>query len=60
MVKVVREQVAQRGGGCPILGDIQGRLHQALSNLIELYVSLFIAAELDQMAFKDPFQLKRF
>jgi len=36
MVKVVREQVAQRGGGCPILGDIQGRLHQALSNLIEL------------------------
>jgi len=27
---------------------------------MELRVSLFIAGELDQMAFKDPFQLKPF
>ena len=34
------------------------RLDRALSNLIYLWVSLFIAGGLDQMAFKDPFHLK--
>ena len=36
------------------------RLDGALSNLINLQVSLFIAGELDWMAFKGPFQLKLF
>ena len=36
------------------------RLDRALSNLTELHVSLFIAGELNQMAFKGPFQLKLF
>ena len=35
-------------------------LDRALSNLIELWVSLFIAEELDQMTFKDFSELKRF
>ena len=51
-------QVAQKGGGCPIPGDTQGQAGGALSILIELQVSLFIVGELDQMAFKGPFQLK--
>jgi len=33
---------------------------QALGNLMELQVSLFITGELDYMAVKGPFQLKRF
>jgi len=36
------------------------RVDQALSTLIKLQVSLFIAGELDQLTFKGPFQLKRF
>ena len=36
------------------------RLDGALSNLIKLWVSLFISGELDQMTFKVPFQLKKF
>ena len=51
-------QVAQRGGGCPIPGDTQGQAGRGSEHLMELQVSLFIAEELDQMAFKDPFQLK--
>lgn len=54
MVRVVMKQVAQRGGGYTILGDIQGRLDQALSNLMELWVFLFIAAGLDWMALRIP------
>ena len=41
------EQVVQRGGGCPVQGDIQGQAGGALSTLIYLQVSLFIAGELD-------------
>ena len=44
----------------PIPGDVQDSLDRALSNLTELWVSLFIAGELDQMNSKSPFQLKRF
>ena len=36
------------------------RLDGALSNLIYLWVSLFTAGKLDQMAFKGPLQLKQF
>ena len=36
------------------------RLDGALSNLINLQVSLFIAGELDWMTFKHPFQLGLF
>ena len=36
-------RVAQRGGGRPIPGDIQGQAGGALSTLMELRVSLFIA-----------------
>ena len=41
-------------------GDTRGQAGGALSSLIELWVSLFIAGELDQMAFKGAFQLKQF
>ncbi|KAK4825433.1 hypothetical protein QYF61_027374 [Mycteria americana] len=43
------EQVAQRGGRCPLPGNIQGqvRLNGALSNLIYLKMSLLIAGGLD-------------
>ena len=53
-------QIAWRGGRCPILRDMRGQAGGALSSLIELWVSLFIAGEFDQMASKGPFQLKRF
>ena len=39
---------------------MQDQTEGALSTLIELWASPFIAGELDQMAFKDPFQLKQF
>jgi len=53
------EQVTQKCGGSPIAGDDGSRSGwwEALSTLIELWVSLFIAGELDQMIFKGPFQL---
>lgn len=41
------EQVAQRGGGGPVLGDIEGQAGGALSTLICLWMSLFIVGELD-------------
>ena len=41
------EQVAQRGGGGPVLGDIEGQAGGALSTLICLWMSLFIAGVLD-------------
>ena len=44
----------------PSLETPEVRLDGALSNLIYLWVSLFTARGLDQMAFKGPFQLKRF
>ena len=43
MVKVVREQVAQRGGGCPILGDQQGQAGPGSEHVMEVQVSLFTA-----------------
>ena len=51
-------QVAQRGGGCPIPGDTQGQAGWGSEHLMELWVSLFIAGELDWVAFKGLFQLK--
>ena len=48
-------QVVQRCGPCPSPGDVQGQAE----HLMELWVSLFIAGELDQIAFKGPFQVKR-
>ena len=36
----------------PIRGDIQGQAGGALNTLIELWVPLFIAGEMDQIAFK--------
>ena len=42
----------------PSLESLKVRLDGALSNLIKLWVSLFIVEKLDQMAFNCPFQLK--
>ena len=44
----------------PSLDTFNVSLDGAPSNLIWLYVSLFIALELVWMAFKGPFQLKQF
>ena len=41
----------------PSMETFKARLNQALSNLIELWMPLFIARLLDSMAFKGPFQL---
>ena len=56
------EQVAQRGGRCPIPGDNQGQAGQGSEHLIQLQVSLFIAEELDLLegTFESPFQLELF
>ena len=43
------DPVAQRGGGCP--GDTQGQTRWGFEHLIKLCVSLFIAGELNYMAF---------
>jgi len=40
--------------------DTQGQAGQGSEHLMELWVSLFIAGDLDHMAFKGPFQLKLF
>ena len=40
------EQVAQRGGGCPIPGDTESQAGWGAEQL-DLQVSLFIARELD-------------
>ena len=52
-------QAAQRGGGCPIPGDSRGQAGRGSEHLMELWVSLFIAGEFDQLASKGPFQLKK-
>ena len=52
-------QIAQRGHGCHIFGDTKGEAGRSSEHLVELWVSLFIARELEQMAFKGPFQLKQ-
>jgi len=41
----------------PSMETFKARLNKALSNLIWLWMYLFIAGELDWMTFKDPFQL---
>ena len=41
----------------PSLKTFKARLDKALSNLIYLCMSLFIAGELDWMTFNGPFQL---
>ena len=41
----------------PSLETFKPRLDQAMSNMIWLRVSLFIAGQLDQITFKGPFQL---
>ena len=55
------EQVAQRGGGCPIPRDIQGQAGPG-SELRGLAVGapLFIAEELNQVTFRGSFKLKQF
>lgn len=53
------EQVAWRWVDAPTnLGDIQARLDKAPGSLIEM--QMLTACELEQVAFKDPFQLKQF
>ena len=61
-IRVVRHwnRVSSGVVDVPSLETFQVRLDRALSNLVELEVSLFVAAELDQMTLKGPFQLKRF
>ena len=49
-----------RDGGNPIPGDTQDEVGWGSELLMELWVSLFIGGQLDQMAFKGPFQLKQF
>lgn len=39
---------------CPIPGDTLAKAEQALDNLIELKLHLFIAGELEYMTFKVP------
>lgn len=41
------EHDAQRCGGYPVPGDVQGQAGQALSNLTELWLLLLTAGELD-------------
>ena len=50
------EQVAQRGGGCPIPGNIQAQL----SKVIPLKVALLVAGGLDSITCKGPFQPQTF
>jgi len=47
--------LAQRDGGCPIPGNIQGQDGWGSELQMELWVSLFTAGELVQMAFKGSF-----
>ena len=54
------ECVSQRGGGCPVPRDTEGQAGWGSEQLIELWVSLFIAWGLDKMPFRSSFQLKRF
>lgn len=53
-------EVAQRGGGCPILGDAQGQAGQGSEHMIWLQVSLFVAKELGYLIAKVLVQLKQF
>jgi len=59
-VRVVRQwhRLPRKVVDAPSLETPKVRLDGALSNLIYLWVSLFTAGRLDQMALKGPFQLK--
>lgn len=52
------EQFTHRSGGCPVLGNIQGQVGQGSEYLLELWLSMFVAGELDWMTFECPFQFK--
>ena len=56
MIRVVkhRHRLPREVVGAPSLEMLKVRLDRALHTLIQLYVSLFTAGELDQMAFKGP------
>ena len=51
------EQVVRDMVDAPSMETFKARLNQALSNLLELWMPLFIAGLMDSMAFKGPFQL---
>ena len=51
-------RLLREGVDAPSLETLKVRLDGALSNLIYLWVSLFTAGELDQMAFKGLYRLK--
>ena len=58
-VRVVRHcHRLPRDGGCPIPGDTQGQAGWGSEHLMELWVSLFTAGEINLIAFKGPFQHK--
>lgn len=42
-----QEDIAQRGGRCPISESIQDQVRQALSNLLQLKVSMLAVKRLD-------------
>ena len=47
MIRVVRHWHKLPRGGCPILGETQGQAGPCSEHLMELWVSLLIAGELD-------------
>ena len=51
----VLAQVAQRGGGCPIPGDIQGQAQLSSEHLMEQWVSLFTAGNWTRWPSRVPF-----
>ena len=51
---VFRSRLPREVVDAPSLETSKARLDQALGNLIELCMSLFIAGELEQMTFKGP------
>jgi len=53
-------QVAKRGGVCPILGNTQYQAGRGSEHPMELWLFLSVAGDVDQMAFRDPFQIKQF
>jgi len=60
MIRVMRHwsRLLREVVDAPSLETLKVRLDGALSNLIYLWVSLFTAGELDQMAFKGLYRLK--
>ena len=57
LLTIFVKQAAQRGGSCSVPGDIQGQAAPLSEHLMELGMSLFIAGQLDWMAFEGPFWL---